>query len=472
MINDAILEEAEVAFKQQVWPLFQGKDKKYCVDLKQYICMVSTYFTWRADEVLPSNEVNELSMLVGLKCNPSQLPSHLKVISCDVSDEFAALVRTDVGLYEHSWRQQIMGDGLRCTRFQMQAECVTDANVTLNHYMKAVNAAQHRKAGSTYCIPAGRPSGLVNPGQSCWLNACLQVLRVCYKSMPEMLACTPTSSLEKVLLGIHKISDLKALEKYLSECKFQSPRTGMQQDAAEGLSHLMALLPTETEAKFRSMWTESLTCQQCSHKSHTSDVSMNMCFLDVMMAPGKEATTLNDSWTNFINGRTDWKCTKCNHQGDGSCPQLRHMTHQPQLLVLILKKFDQSLNKLNHKLEIPQTLQLSSKCGTFELHGCISHHGHSMQAGHYTSHVRADGLQCGGWVHCNDKKTPTPVTVPDLQDAYILLYKPKAAAVEALTTEEDAAFNVFESETDSSNSDNSGLCNVVQQKEKAIQVSA
>ena len=79
--------------------------------------------------------------------------------------------------------------------------------------------------------------------------------------------------------------------------------------------------------------------------------------------------------------------------------------------------------KLTHAVSFPEVLERTGTRPTYRLRSICLHHGHSLNAGHYTACVRTDD----GWFHCDDyPRKLERITIEEVlskQNVYGLFYE-------------------------------------------------
>lgn len=152
--------------------------------------------------------------------------------------------------------------------------------------------------------------------------------------------------------------------------------------------------------------------------------------LDLPIPTEKAQPTLYDCFDLFANdellcGDNQWFNEKSGKKED--VIKRTYFWNFPKVLVITLKRFSSSLQRLNNQIDCPLTgLDLSkyvegydSEKYVYDLYGVSNHMGGPM-GGHYTSYIKTER----GWVHFNDDNlniiSPENVITPM---AYCLFYK-------------------------------------------------
>lgn len=291
-------------------------------------------------------------------------------------------------------------------------------------------------------LPAGVPRGLVNLGNTCYMNASLQSL---YSIESFRNLVTRNGGYDKLLTS--ELADLfkclKSSQEPISPAnfkrtfsKYQSKFSGLgQQDAQEFLRYLINGIheesnkaarrprrstPPEAPKSAQEAWAayrdivddspfvdlvvgqmcSTIVCCQCQNKSNCWDPFWD---LSLPLVRGRHSCKLSEVLQDFIAKETldsDERpiCSQCK-RATRSTKQI-HLSRLPQLIILHLKKFTNDGYKMTSpEVRIDRVLNLEN--GTsYQLQACISHHGHSSSSGHYTSHCKYSSK----WFHFNDDR--------------------------------------------------------------------
>ena len=100
----------------------------------------------------------------------------------------------------------------------------------------------------------------------------------------------------------------------------------------------------------------------------------------------------------------------------------------PEILVITIKRFYYDMSgtisgKICHPLHIEPTIQVRDKL--FDLYGVVTHHGSSLNSGHYTATASHSKSCDAKWWHFDDSvvKRLDSTTIHNIKDAYMLFYK-------------------------------------------------
>lgn len=317
--------------------------------------------------------------------------------------------------------------------------------------------------------------GLINMGNTCFLNSVLQCLfyttplaefllskehsKRCRAGRDEFCGLCVLERLmqkvhlqgEQVLRPIELVSRIKAIGKHF--------RPGRQEDAHEFLrlfietmqkaslagsnSETLKLDPRSKETTvihriFGGYLQSTVTCSSCRHVSRTFDQ-----FLDLSLDVNK-SETLQSAFKVFttpelLSKGNRYKCEACHRLVEARKQFTLYKT--PEILTIQLKRFSVNpftgqANKLNRSVSFPENLKISewisdSDSGEdcqYRLYGVIVHEGHSCNSGHYHAFVRNS---TNIWYSMNDCSVhQVSLDTVLRQRAYILFYQ-KQASTEA-----------------------------------------
>lgn len=283
--------------------------------------------------------------------------------------------------------------------------------------------------------------GLVNHGNTCYVNAALQSLGFCHSFMIFVLKdldvnrSTLASDLYSLYhemfmkdAGASYISPKQLLLTLYSECK-SIMNIAEQNDIQEFISVFLDKLINCTKQEmpkpvyvgevdahtvFQNRMSKSwydhhkneyslltsviysqvitqISCGQCNSLHHNYEVHINY-MLPIMCG------SLQGCFDAYFSDEAvcnEWKCDKCNQVGTESMKAAK-LLKVPNILILTLKRFDESMRKINTVVEVPKHLDVSKHClmasppPRYILRSVAFHQGSSLLGGHYYS-VCMDG---------------------------------------------------------------------------------
>ncbi|KAH9049650.1 cysteine proteinase [Lactarius hengduanensis] len=302
-------------------------------------------------------------------------------------------------------------------------------------------------------------SGLINTGNSCFLNSALQcllhtppLLHVLISHSPhnETLPCRVktgfcmTCSLKAVMEAAHG-RRRQAVTPYQIANRLQviasHMRRGRQEDSHEFLRYAIDALQKSCLAGHSSKvdpklaettWVHKIfggklrsrvTCGECHHNSDTFDsvldLSVDIHGVDTLRDALRKFTA-----TDYLKGADKYKCEKCKRHVVAS--KRFTIYDAPGALTIHLKRFSPLGRKMGHPVQYDERLSLAGAVSegqygpSYSLYGVISHAGGGPNSGHYYAHIKASNDQ---WYEMNDESVtrhPRPPT--NMKNAYILFY--------------------------------------------------
>lgn len=338
-----------------------------------------------------------------------------------------------------------------------------------------------------------RGSGLVNLGNTCFINASLQ----CLANTPPLVQwllcnshfqCCRVKLEKQFCLFCEAERIVKAIHSRSSNSSFSSSvgaanpnnivlrvkdisttfKTGRQEDASE---FLICLIDKIVDASLRSsqpperlrpssgtsyeqlchsqtifhdlfglVLRSRVICSRCRHTSDTFEVQYTW------IVGVRNHTDLRQSLQQFVcretlSGENQYRCIKCKQLVQA---MKRYTLHKaPKILLINLKRFEFGKNshKLSHHVRYPEYLNVSPYMSeenlndqplNYRLYAVLVHVGSSMHSGHYFSYVRSPNNR---WYKADDT-TMTPCDINQVlahHGAYILCYIKETSSTNSTT---------------------------------------
>lgn len=316
--------------------------------------------------------------------------------------------------------------------------------------------------------------GLINMGNTCFLNSVLQCLfyttplaelllskehsKRCRASRDEFCGLCVLERLmhkvhrqnESVLRPIELVSRIKAVGKHFRPGRQEDSHEFLRlfietmQKASLGSNETVKLDPRSKETTaihriFGGYLQSTVTCSSCRHVSRTFDQ-----FLDLSLDVNK-SETLGSAFKVFttpelLSKGNRYKCEACHRLVEAHKQFTIYKT--PEILTLQLKRFSVNpftgqTNKLNRSVSFPEHLNIaewisdknsSGEACQYRLYGVIVHEGHSCNSGHYHAFVRNS---TDVWYSMNDCSVhQVSLDTVLRQRAYILFYQKQSNSTE------------------------------------------
>ncbi|XP_041474537.1 ubiquitin carboxyl-terminal hydrolase 36-like [Lytechinus variegatus] len=310
-------------------------------------------------------------------------------------------------------------------------------------------------------------SGLINMGNTCFLNSTLQCLTytaplanylLSHQHKQECRAygfcilCDLYTHIQRAfqhpnqaIRPMNMIHKLKSIAKHM--------HIGRQEDAHEFLRYVIEAMQksclsgydkldrysketSPVHQIFGGYYRSRVTCAACQCKSDTFDPFLDIS-LDIKHAPSVPKALMRLIQPEILDGDNAYQCKRCNRKVPA---QKRFTIHRcPNILTLCLKRFEFnrfSMGKINKEVSFSEYLNLrpymsENKGPTvgFQLYAVLKHEGGSCNSGHYYCYVRAPNQS---WYCMNDSYVSQCSLNRVLnQNAYVLFYikKPSKPSV-------------------------------------------
>lgn len=279
--------------------------------------------------------------------------------------------------------------------------------------------------------------GLLNVGNTCYLNSCLQFL-----ASSQILR----NYLQNINLTLSALSEevskiLEELQPTEGRAQLVDPRpflvsvfgsllAGAQQDAHEFLLILLSRLvkPNVSAAHaivdytmlppMTGMAGNWIVCMKCL--SHVSLALEPFSVLTIETA--EKHDNIQGLVTSYWNNREyleGYKCASC--EGVNCCFRQNKLLRAPSLLILHvnrIKMFGTGLYKDMRRLRIQEVIRLDKKA--YRLKSVVEHVGSAVQGGHYVAYRRASP---SAFIQISDSAIGDPIKLSEISQAYLLMYE-------------------------------------------------
>lgn len=165
-----------------------------------------------------------------------------------------------------------------------------------------------------------------------------------------------------------------------------------------------------------------LNCESCGYQQINPEVFITL-MLDIPNSNTK--IKFNSVFCKYFEKEaiSEWRCDKC--KNTACAHKIMQLWKAPNVLIIVLKRFDSNLNKINTAIDIPNDLTFSKgsilknidlEC-SYKLMAVGNHTG-SYRGGHYYALCKNND----SWYIYNDNHVSSSSEF-DIQDAYMLFYQ-------------------------------------------------
>ena len=299
------------------------------------------------------------------------------------------------------------------------------------------SSTKRQEETSTIPSPVVKLNGLLNKGNTCYVNSILQCLHALTNFISNLLNLTDVhsamtrsfSQICRELTSSKSVVDpsqfLLALKNVIVKAGNERFNIFSQQDAAEILVHIISEFAVSSpiiSPLFQTSVSLSRVCEDCGESSSSAEIC-SIIRLPVTRSVKESlrmlaAPVVSDSFCYF--------CDRVN-----SCVEEKHLSNFGSHLIIQLLRFSQVNGNFvkdttqvlcNEKLEIAcLDDEGTSPTRHFVLKGAINHLG-TLQNGHYSAFV--PDLSGNTWLHCDDRVVlPCRKEVLDSASVYLLFYE-------------------------------------------------
>ncbi|XP_007951469.2 ubiquitin carboxyl-terminal hydrolase 17-like protein 6 [Orycteropus afer afer] len=293
-------------------------------------------------------------------------------------------------------------------------------------------------------------AGLLNLGNTCYMNAALQCLTYTPPLANVMLSWEQSPS-----CGPQGLCMLCAMQDHISRALHHpghvlQPSAALvgdfhrhqQEDAHEflmstldamhraclrghGPFHSCSKDTTLIRQIFGGYWRSRVQCLRCQRVSDTFDPYLDIT-LDIQAAESVSQALEQLVTTEELDGDNSYHCGICHRKVPASKKLTLHTC--PEVLILVLKRFSDMTGDKNAKhVNYPESLDLSrcisgqaTGAAVYRLYAVLVHVGLTCHTGHYLSYVKTGN---GKWYKMDDAKlVACDMTSALNQQAYVLFY--------------------------------------------------
>ena len=303
--------------------------------------------------------------------------------------------------------------------------------------------------GNQFGKDIAEPYGLVNLGNTCYMNVIIQSLQACSTFRDVLLKRFRSSNTERIhkyniasefanVLRKQLTSVTSPLKLFNSICAIPSclPYANKkQQDCCELLNRMMDhwsdVKATEITDLFTGHTKSELTCSECSHRSHSWEpFTMLQIGLDTHCASLEDLLARRQR-PETLDGSNKCYCVTC--RKDTVKYKRISISSTPPILAIQLKRFKQTEDNNGIKLtsHVPfkenleietESIQNVSERIPYKLRAVISHCGKTISNGHYIAVTRQAGHSA--WFRYSDQNRARQSKIQLLnQQAYLLIYE-------------------------------------------------
>ena len=288
---------------------------------------------------------------------------------------------------------------------------------------------------SAKCVTTSHHAGILNKGNTCYINSILQCFSVIPKfwshlsanQMPFIATFQKVmSSLQTSKWAIDPSPFLIALKNVILQSGNKDFEINRQQDAAEALEHVISELSKDSIVSLEMLKVLSRTISTCDFCSFSQE-SENTSSVTLLPVSSNVQTSL----LQFLNsGQDEVFCHACSCHRNMAID--RAFVSCGRYLIIQLNRFCNRDGKLSRNFEIvhcfPGPLSIPVQVDgevamrkNYHLVATINHEG-TLNSGHYWAYIKDHAS--ASWLHCNDRAV-VPANSKKLNNSfsYILFYE-------------------------------------------------
>ena len=298
-------------------------------------------------------------------------------------------------------------------------------------------SGERQKEASNITSSNFKLNGLLNKGNTCYVNSILQCLRALTSFISNLLNLTDVRSAmtRSFSLVCRELTSSKSVvdpSQFLLTLKNVIVKEGntafnvfSQQDAAEILVHIIsefAISSPIISPLFQTSVSISKVCEECGESSSSAEI----CSILRLPVARSVKESLQKLAGPVVSDSFCYFCDRVN-----SCVEEKHLSNVGKYLVIQLLRFSQvngNCEKDTEQVLCDQKIEIaclnnedSSPTRHFVLKGTINHLG-TLQNGHYSAFVPDPSGST--WLHCDDRVVlPCRKEVLDSTSVYLLFYE-------------------------------------------------
>uniref|UniRef100_A0A8C7YBT2 USP domain-containing protein n=1 Tax=Oryzias sinensis TaxID=183150 RepID=A0A8C7YBT2_9TELE len=241
--------------------------------------------------------------------------------------------------------------------------------------------------------PEVRYHGLMNLGQTCYLNSVLQVLFMTEDFRGAVNSHSNTEFIDYRLKDLfnHLVKGNSDAFEMMNALDIDT--VDEQRDAAEYLQKIIRLTSPEAAKIFHGELTNRRICCSCDTETDTDEPFwiLPLSLVDSCSELYSVEDGIREFFkASFFTGEDQMYCEHCDSKVDAYTKYV--VKHHPEVLILLLKRFDFSYKymtymKINDVVDVPTVLEMPEN-QPYELYAVVDHFG-DLRGGHYCSRIRS-----------------------------------------------------------------------------------